>query len=248
MSDKKTHFGFKEIFSSDKEKLVKDVFNSVASKYDLMNDIMSGGLHRVWKEEFVRLLHPREKDNVLDVGGGTGDIAFKIHKKTKGLAKVTVLDINENMLEEGKKRALNKGIVSNMEWMCENAQELPFEDETFSAYTISFCIRNVTEIQEALNEAYRVLKPGGRFFCLEFSKVEAPVLDKLYDTYSFNILPKIGKFVAKDEDSYRYLAESIRQFPPQEEFAHMITKAGFKNVGFKNQTGGICAIHWGMKE
>jgi demethylmenaquinone methyltransferase/2-methoxy-6-polyprenyl-1,4-benzoquinol methylase len=245
MTDKTASFGFREVPEGDKEGLVKQVFSSVAARYDLMNDLMSGGIHRIWKDAMVEWLNPRPGWKVLDVAGGTGDIAFRIADMARsrgGEAAITVCDINAEMLGEGKRRAEEKGEPA-IEWVCGNAEALPFADSSFDAYTIAFGIRNVTHIEKALTEARRVLKPGGRFLCLEFSKVEVPGIDALYDAYSFKLLPKIGGWVAKDEESYRYLAESIRRFPPQAKFAAMIADAGLEQVKVRNLSGGIAAMH-----
>jgi demethylmenaquinone methyltransferase / 2-methoxy-6-polyprenyl-1,4-benzoquinol methylase len=250
MTDKTASFGFREVPEDQKEGLVKEVFSSVAARYDLMNDLMSAGVHRIWKDAMVEWLNPRPGWKTLDVAGGTGDIAFRIvdmarqrnEKTGGGDAAVTVCDINAQMLGEGVRRAEEKGETA-IEWVCGNAESLPFPDASFGAYTIAFGIRNVTHIDVALAEARRVLKPGGRFLCLEFSKVEVPGLDTLYDAYSFKLMPKIGGFVAKDEDSYRYLAESIRRFPPQAKFAAMIADAGLGQVKVRNLSGGIAAMH-----
>lgn len=236
-----THFGFKTVREDDKVDMVRGVFNSVASKYDLMNDMMSMGVHRIWKNRMMERLRPHAGQKLLDVGGGTGDIAFKYMER--GGDDVTVYDINDEMLAVGRDRAIDKGLLSGIQWMQGNAEELPFEDATFDAYTIAFCIRNVTRIDKALAEARRVLKPGGHFLCLEFSKVVAPGLDKIYDTYSFTLLPKMGELIADDRDSYQYLAESIRRFPDQETFKKMIEDAGFDQVNYENLTGGIACIH-----
>ena len=234
---------------AQKEGLVHDVFSSVASKYDLMNDLMSAGVHRLWKDAFVEWLNPRPGWRVLDVAGGTGDIAFRIADMVRsrgGEAKITVCDINEDMVREGMKRAAAKG-ERTIEWITGNAEALPIPDNTMDAYTIAFGIRNVTHIDKALAEARRVLKPGGRFLCLEFSRVEVPGLDQLYDAYSLNVLPRLGQLVANDAESYRYLAESIRRFPPQQKFARMIERAGLANVKVRNLTGGVAAMHSGWK-
>ncbi|MFC1673201.1 bifunctional demethylmenaquinone methyltransferase/2-methoxy-6-polyprenyl-1,4-benzoquinol methylase UbiE [Pseudomonadota bacterium] len=236
-----THFGFKTVREDDKVDMVRGVFNSVASKYDLMNDMMSMGVHRIWKNRLMQRLRPHAGQKLLDVGGGTGDIAFKYMER--GGDDVTVYDINDEMLAVGRDRAIDKGLLSGVQWMQGNAEELPFEDATFDAYTIAFCIRNVTRIDKALAEAKRVLKPGGHFLCLEFSKVVAPGLDKIYDTYSFSILPKMGELIADDRESYQYLAESIRRFPDQETFKKMIEDAGMDQVSYENLTGGIACIH-----
>jgi demethylmenaquinone methyltransferase/2-methoxy-6-polyprenyl-1,4-benzoquinol methylase len=250
MTEKTASFGFREVPEGDKEGLVKEVFSSVAARYDLMNDLMSAGVHRIWKDAMVEWLNPRPGWAVLDVAGGTGDIAFRMVEMARqrmkqsggGEAQITVCDINADMLGEGRRRAEEKG-EAGIEWVCGNAESLPFPDCSFDAYTIAFGIRNVTHIDRALAEARRVLKPGGRFLCLEFSKVEVPGLDALYDAYSFKLLPKIGGLVAKDEESYRYLAESIRRFPPQAKFAQMIADAGLEQVKVRNLSGGIAAMH-----
>jgi len=242
----KTFFGFKEVEAADKAKLVGGVFSSVAGKYDVMNDAMSLGIHRLWKDRMISDLNPRAGSKLLDVAGGTGDIAFRFLQKAKG-GTVTVCDINADMLSEGKKRGIDKNILKGIEWVCGDAEKLPMPSSNFDYYTIAFGIRNVTEIQNALNEAYRVLKPGGRFMCLEFSHVDNPLLGKIYDIFSFKLIPQIGKIVAKDEDSYRYLVESIRKFPTQEKFASRIRKAGFENVKYTDLSGGIVAIHSGWK-
>lgn len=240
-----THFGFQTVPEADKAGMVHGVFTRVASKYDIMNDLMSGGVHRLWKDGMMDWLAPRPGQRLLDVAGGTGDIAFRIAELVRargGEAAVTVCDINAAMLGEGVRRAKEKD-ESGIEWVCGNAEALPFPDASFDSYTIAFGIRNVTHIENALTEARRVLKPGGRFLCLEFSKVEVPGLDTLYDAYSFKLMPKIGGLVAQDEDSYRYLAESIRRFPPQAKFASMISDAGLDQVKVRNLSGGIAAMH-----
>ncbi len=245
MTEKTASFGFRDVPEQDKEGLVKEVFSSVAARYDLMNDLMSAGVHRIWKDAMVEWLNPRPGWRCLDVAGGTGDIAFRIAQMARargGNAAITVCDINAAMLGEGERRATEKH-EDAIGWVCGNAEALPFPDAHFDAYTIAFGIRNVTHIDAALCEAYRVLKPGGRFLCLEFSKVEMPVLDRLYDAYSFHLLPRIGKMVARDEASYRYLAESIRRFPPQAAFAAMIAEAGLEQGEVRNLSGGIAAMH-----
>lgn len=245
MADPTTSFGFRDVPEKDKEGLVRGVFSSVAGRYDLMNDLMSGGVHRIWKDAMVEWLNPQPSWQVLDVAGGTGDIAFRIADLTRArgaAAKIIVCDINKDMLGEGVRRAAAKGEKA-IDWVLADAEKLPFADRSFDAYTIAFGIRNVTHIEQALSEAHRVLKPGGRFLCLEFSKVDLPGLDRLYDAYSFKLLPKIGQWVARDEDSYRYLAESIRRFPPRERFAAMIEEAGLERVNVRTLSGGIAALH-----
>jgi len=250
-SRRSTHFGFRTVAEEEKEGLVREVFDSVASRYDLMNDLMSGGIHRLWKDRFVEWLMPRPGMKLLDVAGGTGDIAFRFlkaaHARRTGdsdpAASVTVCDINGEMLKVGRDRATDKGILENIEWIEGNAECLPFDDCSFDAYTIAFGMRNVTHIDKALAEARRVLKPGGRFMCLEFSRVVVPGLDKLYDLYSFQVLPRMGKIVARNAEAYQYLAESIRKFPPQEDYAEMIRAAGLRQVKVRNLSGGIAAIH-----
>lgn len=250
MSEQKTtHFGFRTVEREDKAKLVRGVFDSVAQKYDIMNDLMSAGVHRVWKNAMVTWLNPQPDWQIIDVGGGTGDIAFRLldqmHKRGDRTGHVTVTDINYEMLRVGRSRAIDAHRLEGLSWLCGNAEKLPVPDNSMDAYTIAFCIRNVTDIPAALRDAKRVLKPGGRFMCLEFSQVVLPVLDKFYDLYSFKLLPEIGQLVARDRDSYRYLAESIRKFPPQEQFAAMMREAGFSQVSYRNLSGGIAAIHTG---
>jgi demethylmenaquinone methyltransferase/2-methoxy-6-polyprenyl-1,4-benzoquinol methylase len=246
MSDSKTaSFGFRDVPEAEKEGLVREVFSSVAARYDLMNDVMSGGVHRIWKDAMVEWLNPQPGWRVLDVAGGTGDIAFRIADMARGRggeAALTVCDINADMLGEGRRRAVAKG-ETGIEWVCGDAEKLPFPDAHFDAYTIAFGIRNVTHIDAALREARRVVKPGGRFLCLEFSKVTMPGLDAVYDAYSFKLLPKMGAMVAGDAESYRYLAESIRRFPPPDQFARMIGEAGLDQVKVRVLSGGIAAMH-----
>lgn len=246
-----THFGFRTVARDAKAGMVKGVFDSVASRYDIMNDVMSGGLHRVWKHEMVEWLAPTPDMAFLDVAGGTGDIAFRIRdyceRRHGGLPTITLCDINDQMLTEGRKRSVDKGILNGIEWICGDAQALPMEDASVDAYTIAFGIRNVTDIAAALSEAHRVLKPGGRFLCLEFSHVEPKPLAKLYDAYSMHVIPRMGQMIAGDAGSYQYLVESIRKFPTQPQFAAMLRDAGFGNVSFRNMTGGVVALHSGWK-
>ncbi|ESY21751.1 MULTISPECIES: bifunctional demethylmenaquinone methyltransferase/2-methoxy-6-polyprenyl-1,4-benzoquinol methylase UbiE [unclassified Mesorhizobium] len=244
-----TSYGFKKVGPGDKQPLVNDVFHKVANRYDLMNDLMSAGLHRLWKDAMVTWLNPPKRPGwkVLDVAGGTGDIAFRIVDASQGNAHATVLDINGSMLSVGRDRAEKKGLSGNTDFVEANAEELPFTDSTFDAYTIAFGIRNVPRIDVALTEAFRVLKPGGRFLCLEFSEVEMPLLDKVYEAWSFNAIPQIGKMVTGEGEPYSYLVESIRKFPNQQNFAAMITRAGFERVSFRNYSGGIAALHSGWK-
>ena len=240
-NEETTHFGFATVNADDKAAMVRGVFDNVASRYDLMIDLMSMGVHRLWKSTFIKRLNPQVNMKLIDVGGGTGDIAFKYLKSGGG--HVSVCDINDEMLDVGRDRAIDQGLLTGIEWINGDAENLPVPDNAFDAYTTAFCIRNVTHIEKALKEARRVLKPGGHFLCLEFSQVVLPLLEGLYDNYSFKLLPWLGKVVAQDEDSYRYLAESIRQFPDQETFAAMIADAGLEHVTYDNLSGGIAAIH-----
>jgi demethylmenaquinone methyltransferase/2-methoxy-6-polyprenyl-1,4-benzoquinol methylase len=239
----KVSFGFEEISPREKTQRVGSVFSSVAARYDLMNDLMSGGLHRLWKNDFVRRIRPRAGERILDMAGGTGDIAFRL---ARAGAEVVVADINPDMLEVGKQRA-QKRSIKGLRWARENAEELSFPDKGFDAYSIAFGIRNVTHIDRALAEAHRVLKTGGRFFCLEFSTTNLPGFAELYEAYSMRVVPRIGKAVARDEESYRYLVESIRRFPPIPAFASMIEHAGFARVSATSILGGVVAIHSGWK-
>ncbi len=238
-----THFGFKDVPEGDKARLVGEVFDAVATRYDLMNDVLSAGAHRLWKAAMVDWLRPRPGMRLIDMAGGTGDIAMRVQERTRGQADITVCDINIRMLNEGRRRAQGAPI----HWMAGDAERLPFADGSFDAYTIAFGIRNVTHVDAALLEAYRVLKPGGRFLCLEFSSVDMPGLDTLYDLYSFKLMPLLGGLIGGNRDAYQYLAESIRQFPDQRKFAAMIEAAGFAQVTFRNQAAGIAAIHSGWR-
>ena len=241
----RTHFGFRDVVRGEKSGLVRDVFESVAGRYDVMNDLMSAGVHRVWKASLIDTLRPRADTALLDVAGGTGDIAERF--LAAGGGEVTVCDINEAMLRVGRDRALDRGLLRGIDWLCADAERLPLPDASVSAYTIAFGLRNVTGIENALAEARRVLRPGGRFLCLEFSRVTAPWLDALYERYSFTVLPALGSMVAGDRDAYRYLVESIRRFPPQETLAAMMSDAGFDLVSYRNLSGGIAAIHSGWR-
>jgi demethylmenaquinone methyltransferase / 2-methoxy-6-polyprenyl-1,4-benzoquinol methylase len=240
-------FGFERVDPTGKASRVKAVFDSVASRYDLMNDLMSLGVHRLWKNAAVDWLSPRPGIRLLDLAAGTGDIADRVLDRVGGEGRVVSSDINMPMLVHGRDRALDKGWFGKLDFVCADAMALPFADASFDAVTIAFGIRNVTHIDRALAEAHRVLVPGGRFLCLEFSKVVLPVLDRLYDSYSFTILPNLGRLVAGDAASYRYLAESIRRFPDQAAFAALIEAAGFEQVRYRNLSAGIAAIHSGWR-
>ncbi len=244
-----TSYGFRQVGAGEKQPLVNEVFHKVANRYDLMNDLMSAGMHRVWKDAMIAWLNPPKRPGwkVLDVAGGTGDIAFRIIEASQRNAHATVLDINGSMLQVGRERAEKKGLLPHLDFVEANAEELPFADATFDAYTIAFGIRNVPRIDVALSEAFRVLRPGGRLLCLEFSDVDMPLLDRIYDAWSFNAIPKIGQMVTGDGEPYAYLVESIRKFPDQNNFARMIGKAGFERVSFRNYSGGIAALHSGWK-
>ncbi len=241
-----THFGFEEVPVSEKRARVGDVFSSVAGRYDLMNDLMSLGVHRLWKAHFVQRLALRADMRVLDVAGGTGDIAFRIRERARPGTRITVCDINADMLAVGRARALDRGLLdteSGIRWVCGDAERLPVPDAAFDAYTIAFGLRNVTDIPAALADARRILRPGGQFLCLEFSRVVLPVLDEIYDRYSFSVLPWLRRRIAGDEAAYRYLAESIRRFPDQQTLAAMLREAGLEQVQVQNLSGGIAAIH-----
>ncbi|WP_166038672.1 class I SAM-dependent methyltransferase [Sphingosinicella sp. YJ22] len=239
----KVSFGHEQVAPEEKTARVRGVFSSVAGSYDLMNDLMSGGLHRLWKDDFVRRVRPRAGEAILDMAGGTGDIAFRMASRG---AAVTVADINPEMLAVGMERAKRRRI-EGLAWAEQNAEKLSFADRSFDAYTIAFGIRNVTHIDQALKEAHRVMKRGGRFFCLEFSTTTWPGFSEIYRSYSRNLVPRIGRIVAKDSDSYRYLIESIERFPAMPEFARMIGAAGFANVKAESILGGLVAIHSGWK-
>ncbi|XP_046870571.1 2-methoxy-6-polyprenyl-1,4-benzoquinol methylase, mitochondrial isoform X2 [Hypomesus transpacificus] len=281
-ADKSTHFGFETVPEGEKAQRVYKVFESVAQKYDVMNDAMSLGVHRLWKDMLLHVMHPQPGTRLLDVAGGTGDISFRFleyvrsqqerqqRRQVRGLqtpswqhisenyasadkgagpqeSRAVVCDINKEMLRVGKEKAENLGIATGLSWVVGDAEELPFDDDQFDVYSIAFGIRNVTHMEQALQEALRVLKPGGRFMCLEFSKVTNPVLAKLYDAYSFQMIPVLGEVIAGDWKSYQYLVESIRKFPDQETFKGMMEDAGFYSVRYYNLTGGVVALHSGFK-
>ena len=246
MTEKITHFGYRDVPEDQKAGMVHGVFTNVASKYDIMNDVMSGGVHRIWKDAMMDWLAPRSGQRLLDVAGGTGDVAFRFLRRAPG-AEAVVLDMTESMLAAGRQLAEAERLAERLSWVVGDAMALPFEDNAFDVYTISFGIRNVTRIDEALAEAYRVLRPGGRLMVLEFSQLPNPALQKAYDLYSFNVIPRLGQLIANDRDSYQYLVESIRNFPDQEAFAATIRSAGFENVKYRNLTMGIAALHSGWK-
>jgi demethylmenaquinone methyltransferase/2-methoxy-6-polyprenyl-1,4-benzoquinol methylase len=239
----KVSFGFEEVSPDEKTRRVGTVFARVAERYDLMNDLMSGGMHRLWKDRFVRRIRPRRGESILDMAGGTGDVAFRMARRG---AQVTVADINADMLEVGKQRAERRELTG-LSWKVENAEKLSFADATFDAYTIVFGIRNVTDIPAALREAHRVLRRGGRFYCMEFSSSDWPGFSSLYDVYASNLIPKVGKVVTHDEESYRYLVESIRQFPKPGAFKAMVADAGFVRAAAEPMLGGLVTIHSGWK-
>ncbi len=248
----KDWFGEKQVSPEDKTKGVIGVFDSVADQYDVMNDFMSLGIHRLWKDEFIRMIRPRNTiagrpADYLDVAGGTGDIAFRIRKKIGEGANITLCDLNDNMLAVGRDRAINKGWINDFTWTTGNAESLPLPDSSIDVYTIAFGLRNVTHIDTALKEAHRVLRPGGKFFCLEFSHVTPKFLAKAYDLYSYNVIPKLGKRVANDEESYQYLVESIRKFPTQRKLIKRLQEAGFKRAKYRNMSAGVVAVHQGFK-
>ena len=244
-----TSYGFQTVDEREKQGMVDDVFHRVARRYDVMNDLMSGGMHRLWKDAMVAWLNPPKRPGwkLLDVAGGTGDITFRAAEASGGTAAVTILDINGSMLGVGRERAEKRGLAERMKFVEANAESLPFPDASFDAYTIAFGIRNVPHIDVALSEAFRVLKTGGRFLCLEFSEVDFPPLEKFYEAWSFNAIPRIGQMVTGDAEPYKYLVESIRRFPNQGDFADMISAAGFERVTWRDYTGGIAACHSGWK-
>ncbi len=245
MSDNTTSYGFQSVNPGEKQEKVNFVFQRVAEKYDLMNDMMSGGMHRLWKDELITQAAPRPEKPLthLDVAGGTGDIAFRLLEKAGSKANITILDISPEMLAVGRERANDRGLHDQLTFIEGNAERLPFKDKSFDSYTIAFGIRNVPRIDSALSEAFRVLKPGGRFLCLEFSEVSIPLLKQVYDKFSFEFIPKMGEMIMGDAEPYQYLVESIRKFPNQKTFQTMIKQEGFSRVQFTNLTGGIAAIH-----
>ncbi len=251
MVQDKVDFGFKKVATSEKSHLVKEIFSNVAKKYDLMNDLMSVGIHRVWKNKMIEeiiISNPKQTYKIIDVAGGTGDIAFRIAKKFREQnveCEIDVVDINQEMLDVGKARAVDYNLFRDLKFTCCDGEDLCFSDESFDFFTIAFGIRNFTNVELALSEARRVLKKGGKFICLEFSKVNDFFLQKFYDFYSFKVIPKIGEIVLGDKNSYQYLVESIRKFPSQDEFKKMIEEAGFKNVSYKKLSFGTAAIHVG---
>ena len=248
--DQTTHFGFRDVPLGEKQTLVNEVFHSVASRYDLMNDLMSGGLHRVWKDIMITTLNPPKSEApfaLLDVAGGTGDIAFRATKAAGSGFRATVCDINADMLDVGRNRATARHLDHQVSFVEGNAEALDFPDRGFDAYTIAFGIRNVPRIDLALKESFRVLKPGGRFLCLEFSTVDMPGLDRIYDLFSFKVIPPLGRAVTGDAESYQYLVESIRKFPKPNAFAEMIRGAGFSRVKWESLSGGIVALHSGWR-
>lgn len=245
-----THFGYQNVSLEDKQGRVDDVFHSVARRYDLMNDLMSGGLHRAWKDALVTAVNPPKSDrnfHVLDLAGGTGDVAFRIVDAGGHGTRVTVYDINADMLEAGRERAAARGLDGVVTFEQGNAERLTYADRSFDCVTIAFGIRNVPRIERALDEAYRVLKIGGRFLCLEFSSVDVPGIDALYELYSFQVIPRVGEVVTGDRDAYQYLVESIRKFPKAKAFARMVEAAGFRRVSFTPMTGGVVALHSGWR-
>ncbi len=245
-----TSFGFRDVPAHERQGLVNRVFSTVAGRYDLMNDLMSGGLHRLWKDDFVAAIKPPKGEHafrLLDVAGGTGDIAIRFARASGDNATAVLCDINEEMLDVARTRVAGSGLDRRITITQANAEALPFPDRSFDAYTIAFGIRNVTHLDKALSEAFRVLKIGGHFLCLEFSECQVPLLDRLYDFHSFEVIPRLGKLAAGAAEPYQYLVESIRKFPPQEKFAGMIRAAGFERVTWRNLTGGIAAVHSGWR-
>lgn len=243
-----THFGFQTVTSDEKTHKVRQVFERVAKKYDLMNDLMSLGIHRYWKRQFIQMLPLKAGQKIIDVAGGTGDIARHIQETHPHLGlEVIVCDLTPSMVLVGRDRALNKGITHGLHWTCGNGESLPFPDNSMDIYTIAFGLRNITHIEKALSEAVRVLKPGGTFACLEFSNVDHPLWQKIYDLYSFSLLPWLGEIIAQDRESYQYLVESIRRFPAQDRLSEMMRATGMQQVSWQNWLGGISCIHMGSK-
>lgn len=243
--EQKASFGYTDIDSHEKKGRVRGLFSDVAKRYDIMNDVMSGGCHRLWKQWFVDKIYVSSESVCLDVAGGTGDIAYQLWRKNA--ARVIVCDLTPSMMEEGRRRLWDKGVCDRISWVCGDAENLPFPDHSFDIYTISYGLRNVTNIKKALQEAYRVLKPGGHFYCLEFSHVKNTLLKSAYDFYSFQVIPELGGRIAGDKDAYRYLAESIRRFPKPEVLADWMKEAGFFYVDIDSMFGGITAVHQGYK-
>jgi demethylmenaquinone methyltransferase/2-methoxy-6-polyprenyl-1,4-benzoquinol methylase len=247
MSDDTTHFGFEKVKTTDKARRVADVFHSVAAKYDIMNDLMSGGVHRIWKRFTIEMSAARPKQKILDIAGGTGDLSYQFSRIVGRDGLVVLADINDSMLSVGRDRLTDRGVAGNIEYCQADAQYLPFPDNTFDCITIAFGLRNVTDKDLALRSMFRVLKPGGRLLVLEFSKPTNPVMEKIYDQYSFKLLPLMGKVITNDAESYRYLAESIRMHPDQETLLSMLEDAGFSDCEYHNMTSGVVALHKGLK-
>ncbi len=241
-----THFGFKDVATQDKQGMVRSVFDSVANKYDLMNDVLSFGAHRLWKHYTIAMANVKTGDKILDIAGGTGDLARAFATKVGNTGQVVLSDINAAMLNEGRKNLINKGVVG-VEFVQLSGEQIPFADNSFDCVSIAFGLRNVTDKDQCIREMYRVLKPGGCMLILEFSKTDIVPLEKFYDFYSFNVMPKLGKFIANDEESYQYLAESIRKHPDQETLKKMVLDAGFGLCEYHNLSGGIVALHKGIK-
>ena len=244
---KQVDFGAQSVPLEEKSKLVRSLFDRVAGRYDIMNDIMSAGAHRFWKKQMLDVLAPKQGSVHLDVAGGTGDIAFRIISQCDEVSRVIICDLSQNMVLEGRARAWDRGILDSIDWVVGNAEKLPIEDNSVDSYSIAFGIRNVTDIDKVLLEAARVLKPGGRFVCLEFSPEQMPGLEKLYKLYSFSVIPLIGKVVARDVEAYRYLVESIQNFPPPRVFSKMIEDAGFGGISWRSLSGGIAGLHSGWR-
>jgi len=245
--DEQVDFGYRRVEAEEKPKLVRDLFDGVAKRYDLMNDLMSAGTHRLWKREMIAWLAPKPGMCLLDVAGGTGDIAFRVNVRFQGGGRIIVCDFSENMVAQGRMRGWDKGIVSGIDWLVGDGQSLPLASSSVDAYTNAFGIRNFTSLETALLEAARVLKPGGRFLCLEFNPEQMPGLDRLYEFYSFSVIPALGGIVAGDRDSYRYLAESIRRFPAPPQFAKLVREAGFGGVTWRSLSGGIAVLYSGWR-